>query len=591
MIETLSAYILDYLKNNFAYELVTFALGIVLAVGFYLFRKILKKYIKGLKYYIYLKTGLSTFILVLYYFLIKWWGDFFDVKIFSSVYENLVIFYLIYEITRFIFQIADIKNKKLFKLIIGTAFINVSIIASIDIANKFNIDIGKEYNLFIIFKIISLIPISIIAYILTTNLAKRLPPSFQPIKEFLVKYYLLINFLIIFLGFLWIVNIINLSRELLIGVSIAIIITLFYIFFIYYLNERITPIIKKYDGIFSSLKSQVNTAISILYIIILYLLLDKILGLDYIVEFLDSISIVQTDVLKISVFSLIKSVIFFIFILNLIFIARASLRYWEFKKSGEFRPTPIEAIIYNFGVLFASIISLSMLGITWKVLLPLIGALGIGAGFGLQSIINNYISGFIIIFNRKVKIGDILEIPGNAGKFIGYENDVNLGIVTEIGVVNTVVETVDGIEIAIPNSEFVSGKIINYTYSHTRIRIRIPFKVGYETDHKEVERILLNVLEDFKGLILPFPKPQVWFFEMKDYYNLYYLLFWMNARHWRQIRVLRSNIYKKAWEEFKKAGIEIPVYKVEIEEKMDLKLERFNKNLNKGIENNQNKES
>jgi len=579
MIEVLSKNILDYLKNNFAYELITFFLGIVLGVAFYFFRKILKRYKKASRYYIYLKTGLSTFILLLYYFLIKWWGEYFDVKIFSSVYENLILFYLIYEITRFIFQIADINNKKLFKLIIGTAFLNVSIIASIDIANKFHIDIGREYNLLIIFKILSLIPISIIAYILTTNLARRLPPNLQPIKEFLIRYYLLINFLIIFLGFLWIVNIINLSRELLIGVSIAIIITLFYIFFIYYINERITPIIKKYDGIFAGLKSQVNTAITILYIMILYLILDKILGLNYIVEFLDNISIVETDVLKISIFSLIKSLVFFIFILNLIFIARALLRYLEYKKSGEFRPTPIEAIIYNFGVLFASIISLSMLGITWKVLLPLIGALGIGAGFGLQSIINNYISGFIIIFNRKVKIGDILEIPGNAGKFIGYDNDVNLGIVTEIGVVNTVVETVDGIEIAIPNSEFVSGKIINYTYNHTKIRIRIPFKVDYEADHKEVEKILLDVLEEFKGLILPFPKPQVWFFEMKDYYNLYYLLFWMNARHWRQIRVLRSNIYKRAWEEFKKAGIKVPVYKVEIEEKMGIKLEKMDNNI------------
>jgi len=555
MIEILKEYIFSYLKENFFSELITFLLGIVLAFGFYIFRKALKKYVKTSKYYIYLKTGLSTFILLLYYFLIKWWGEYFDVKVFSSLYENLVIFYLIYEITRFIFQIADINNKKLFKLIIATALINVSIIASIDVANKFSIDIGKEYNLFIIFKIISLIPISIIAYIITTNLAKKLPPSFQPIKEFLIKYYLLINFLIIFLGFLWIVNIINLSRELLIGVSVAIIITLFYIFFLYYINEKITPIIRKYDGIFLGLKGQINTVVTILYVVILYIILKKILGLDAIIEFLDGISIVETDVLKISVLSLIKSVIFFIFILNLIFIVRALLRYWEYKKSGEFKPTPAEAIIYNFGVLFASIISLSILGITWKVLLPLIGALGIGAGFALQSIINNYISGFIIIFNRKVKIGDILEIPGNAGKFIGYENDVNLGIVTEIGVINTVVETVDGIEIAIPNSEFVSGKIINYTYSHTRIRVRIPFKVDYEADHKKVEEILLKVLDEFKGLILPFPKPQVWFFEVKDYYNLYYLLFWMNARHWRQIRVLRSNIYKRAWEEFKKAGI------------------------------------
>ena len=96
---------------------------------------------------------------------------------------------------------------------------------------------------------------------------------------------------------------------------------------------------------------------------------------------------------------------------------------------------------------------------------------------------------------------------------------------------------------------------------------------------KKVEKILLNITNEFKGLILSFPKPQVWFFEMRDYYNLFYLLFWMNAKHWRQIRVLRSNIYKRIWEEFQKEGIKVPVYRVELDTKK-ITLEKFMEIMN-----------
>ncbi|RUM59309.1 MAG: hypothetical protein DSY60_00005 [Persephonella sp.] len=574
MLEAFFKELSQYLQQNWLNEIISLFLGFFLIIWFYFYKNFLKRHLKGSRYYVYLRTGLSTVILILYYFSIRWWEFKFNTKIISSIYENLTLFFLIYENTKFLFKIAYITNRKLFKFVMFIAFVNITILAVIDISDKFGISLGKKYNLMVIFKTLSLIPISIVVYMLTTNLAKRIPSNYHLLKEFLIKYYLFINFIVIVLGFLWIVNIINLSRELLIGVSLAIIIILFYIFTLYYLNELLNPLVAKLEGQFKNIKNQVFTVITIIFLFISYFILKSFIHLDELEQLFNKLYIVKTDVLQISVASLTTSILFFTFVLNSIFISKSLIRYWEFKKTGEFRPTPIEAIIYNFGVLFASIISLSILGITWKVLIPLIGALGIGAGFGLQSIVNNYISGFIIIFNRKVKIGDIIEIPGSAGKFVGNENDVIFGIVNEIGVINTVVETPDGVEIAIPNSSFVSGNIINYTYSHNRVRVRIPVKVGYDTDMKKVEEILLNITQEFKGLILSFPKPQVWFFEMKDYYNLFYLLFWMNAKHWRQIRVLRSNIYKRMWEEFQKEGIKVPVYKVEINSK-NIPLEKF----------------
>ncbi|WP_457641923.1 mechanosensitive ion channel family protein [Persephonella sp.] len=528
----------------------------------------MRKKLKRLKYYLYLKAGFSLVVLLNYYLVIRNLGTQFDIKLSSSIFENLVIFYLVYELIRFFFQVLDIKNRKLLKFVVAIAFINVTVIAIIDVTTKFQIDIGKEYNLIIVFKALSLIPISIIVYLLTTNLAKRVPDKLSFVRDFLIRYHLLINLIVIILGFLWIVNIIQLSERLLIGLSMFVIIVLFFIFSIFYTNELVKPVIERYEEYFLNFRKRLFTVLTIVFGIFSYFILKDYLQLDHILNYLKEFYIVKTDILKISVYSVLESLIFFTFILNLILITKSLIRFYEYKRTGEFKPTPIEAVIYNFGVLFAAIISLSVLGITWKVLLPLIGALGIGAGFGLQSIVNNYISGFIIIFNRKVKIGDVLEIPGSAGKFVGNENDVIFGIVTEIGVINTVVETIDGVEVAIPNSKFVSGDIINYTYSHNKVRMRIPFKVGYDVDNKKVEEVLLKVTEEFKGLILPFPKPQVWFFEMKDYYNLYYLLFWINARHWRQIRLLRSNIYKRVWEEFEKEGIKVPVINIEIKDSM-----------------------
>jgi small-conductance mechanosensitive channel len=205
-----------------------------------------------------------------------------------------------------------------------------------------------------------------------------------------------------------------------------------------------------------------------------------------------------------------------------------------------------------------------MLGITWKVLLPLIGALGIGAGFGLQSIINNYISGFILIFNRKVEIGDIVEIQGKAGEFVGNNQNIIFGVVTDIGVINTVIETVDGISVAVPNSKFVSDNIINYTLTDNLVRMRIPFKVGYDVKKEKVEEILLKVIQEFERFLVRYPKPQVWFNQIKDYYNEYVLVFWIDARNWKKIMWLKSEVYKRVWEEFEKEDIKVPVINVEI---------------------------
>ncbi len=556
----------DYIKHNWQLEVFFSTAALLLIIVSYLVRKKLKKKFEHLPNFIYFKTSISIILMILYYNIFHFFGEKFNIKLSSSIFENLMILYISYELINITFYIFNIKSKPLLRFVKFIAFIAFLIVIIIDIANKFHIDIGKEYNLLVIFKVVLLVPTSIMVYLITTNLEKTIPERFHFIKAFLKKYHLLINFVVIVLGFLWIVNIIQLSVDILIGLSILIVLVLFYIFIVFYIDEFIKENKEFYENNFPDLERRAIYVITIIFFFSTFFLLKDLLKLDKIISYLKNIYVVKSDVLVISLYSILESFLFYFFILNLILLLKSLIRLYNYKRTGEFIPTPIEAIVYNFGVLFASIIALSMMGITWKVLLPIIGALGIGAGFGLQSIVNNYISGFIIIFNRKIKTGDIIELPGFAGKFVGSPNDFIFGIVTEIGVINTVVETPDGVEVAIPNSRFVSEDIINYTYTSDRIRVRIPFKVGYDVDYKKVEEILLKVLSEYKGLVLSYPRPQVWFFEMKDYYNLFYLLFWMNAKHWRQIRLLRSNIYKRAWEEFKKEGIDIPVISIELKD-------------------------
>ncbi len=560
--------IVNYVYINWEKEFL-FALFAVSVLSFtHVFKKKLTEKYREIKNFQYLKSAISIVLMIFYYNFFHYLGQFFDIKFSSSVFENLVILYISYELINETFFFFKIQNQNLLRFVKSIAFISVLIVIVIDVANKFNIDIGKQYNLLIIFKITSLIPTSIIVYLITTNIEKFIPEKLYFLKTFLRRYHLLINFVVIFLGFLWIVNIIQLSAESLIGVSILVVLLLFYVFIVFYIDEFIKNRKEFYRDYFPDLEKRAIYVVSFFFMFLSYFSVKDLLRLQTIFSYLKQIYVVKSDILRISLYSIIESVIFYMFILNLILLSKSLIRLYNYKKTGEFVPTPIEAIVYNLGVLFATIIALSMLGITWKVLLPIIGALGIGAGFGLQSIVNNYISGFIIIFNRTIRTGDIIELPGFAGKFVGWPNDFIFGIVTEIGVINTIIETPDGVEVAIPNSKFVSGDVINYTYSSDKIRVRIPFKVGYNTDYKKIENILLDILKEYKGLVLSYPKPQVWFFEMKDYYNLFYLLFWMNAKHWRQIRLLRSNIYKRAWEEFKKEGIEIPVISIELKEKM-----------------------
>ncbi len=267
--------------------------------------------------------------------------------------------------------------------------------------------------------------------------------------------------------------------------------------------------------------------------------------------------LVHWEEIRISVRSLLEAVYVLVVLWYLVRFIRELVYGWMCSWRTEVEAGSWRSLITNLGILVVVMMFLLELGITWKVLLPFAGALGIGLGFGLQTIFNNYISGFILIISRNVKVGDLIEIEGNAGKAVGNETNIIYGKVVDVNVLTTRVHTVDGLEIAIPNAHFVSGKIINYTLSDELVRVHIPFGVAYSSDPMVVRRVLLEVAREHPGVERE-PAPEVIFYEMADSALIFHLLVWVNARRMWRMLALRSELYFAAWDRLKRAGIEVP---------------------------------
>ncbi|NVK85113.1 MAG: mechanosensitive ion channel family protein [Cytophagia bacterium] len=194
-------------------------------------------------------------------------------------------------------------------------------------------------------------------------------------------------------------------------------------------------------------------------------------------------------------------------------------------------------IVGAFFIIQTSGISLGSLNV-------LAGALGVGIGFGLQNIANNFISGLIILFERPIKVGDRIEVGSVQGD------------VTKVSARATTVNTNDNISIIVPNSEFISQRVINWSHNDRSIRFHVPVGVSYNEDPAEIKKILLDVAEK-NPEVLKRPAPEVLFVEYGDSSLNFDLMIWTSTYINRPI-VLRSQLYYEIFERFKEHGVEIP---------------------------------
>ena len=169
-------------------------------------------------------------------------------------------------------------------------------------------------------------------------------------------------------------------------------------------------------------------------------------------------------------------------------------------------------------MVIAVMIALSVVGVNLTALTVFSGALGVGIGFGLQTIFSNFISGIIILFERSIKVGDFIELQSGV-----------TGQVLEISIRSTLVTTNDNVDILVPNEEFIKAQVVNWTLKETQRRLRIPFGVAYGSDKELVRKAGLEAAGavQWTDRGRDARAPQVWLVEFGDSSLNFELVVWL----------------------------------------------------------------
>lgn len=247
------------------------------------------------------------------------------------------------------------------------------------------------------------------------------------------------------------------------------------------------------------------------------------------------------------------SVVSFLYFLVVIVLSVALSRLLvRFLKKNVYSQTEIDRgaqytlsrLIRYVTITIGFLIALQMIGFDLSILAVFGGLFGVGIGFGLQNIFSNFASGIILMIERPIQVGDIVELDGILGK------------VEEIRFRVAVVNTYDNESIIVPNSDLVSERVTNWSYGgDTSVRLRIPIGVAYGTDIDKVEDILIGIAED-EERIMNNPVPQVFFKEHADSSLNFELRVWI-ASPVDRIRV-RDNVRREIDRRFNEEGIEMP---------------------------------
>jgi small-conductance mechanosensitive channel len=198
-------------------------------------------------------------------------------------------------------------------------------------------------------------------------------------------------------------------------------------------------------------------------------------------------------------------------------------------------------------LILAVLVALPAVGIDLTVLSVFGGALGVGIGFGLQKVASNYISGFIILLDRSVRIGDLVTVDNKYGE------------VSQINTRYTLLRSMDGTESIVPNETLITQTVVNHSLSKPSVRISLPVQVAYDADLEQAEALMLEAAHDQKRVVFDDPAnlPRVFLKEFADNGILLELSVWIRDPGEGQNN-LRSDINWAIWRRFKAAGVEIP---------------------------------
>ena len=207
-------------------------------------------------------------------------------------------------------------------------------------------------------------------------------------------------------------------------------------------------------------------------------------------------------------------------------------------------------IIRALAVVLAILIALPLVGIDITVLSVFGGALGVGLGLGMQKIASNYVSGLVILLDRSIRPGDLVTIGDRQG------------VVADIKARYTVLRGLDGTEAIIPNDSVITNTVLNHSYSDTKIAVKTPVTIAYESDVQLAMALFLATGKS-QVRVLADPEPSVWLMSLGQSGIELELTTWIRDADQGQSS-LRSGILLETWRVFKERGIEVPYLRHDI---------------------------
>jgi potassium efflux system protein len=205
-------------------------------------------------------------------------------------------------------------------------------------------------------------------------------------------------------------------------------------------------------------------------------------------------------------------------------------------------PHTLSTLLHYVILVFGCFVALGVLGVDLTKATILAGALGVGIGFGLQNVVNNFVSGLILLFERPVQVGDAVAIREVAGE------------IQHIGIRSCVVRTWDGAEVILPNALLIADPVTNWTLSNRLRRLTLSVGVAYGTDPAVVIELLRGVATTHDG-VLASPEPLLWFTGFGDSALNFEMRVWTDRAVWG---ALQSELYLATYKVLSDAGIQIP---------------------------------
>jgi len=196
-------------------------------------------------------------------------------------------------------------------------------------------------------------------------------------------------------------------------------------------------------------------------------------------------------------------------------------------------------------VIVAALVAMSGLGIDLTAFTVLSGAVGVGIGFGLQKVVSNFISGIIILLDQSIKPGDTISL----GETFGWIRELRARFVSVV--------TRDGREFLIPNEDFITREVINWSFSDRFVRLDVPFGVSYDADPHEVSRIAIEAASSVNRVASDYRPPVCWLTGFGDSSLDFLLRFWISDPQ-GGLTNIRGKVLLALWDAFKENGIGIP---------------------------------